>query len=162
MSELAVPMRRQPPKIRRDEDSIDLIRGLAVHYPDAQIAGILDRQHRRTAKGLSYTPARVQTLRFRNEFPAAEPAATPRKENCSQWQKRPGTGPGPLHRAPLAERRIHTRRAAHPRRAVADPAHRRYPRPARRQHPRRLARHAGSHPRLRPLTSDPLATRKAR
>jgi hypothetical protein len=35
------------PPIRTDEDTIDLIRRLAVHYPDAIIAGILNRQHRR-------------------------------------------------------------------------------------------------------------------
>ena len=38
-----MPIRRQPPKSRTDEDTIDLIRRLAVHYPDAQIAGIKDR-----------------------------------------------------------------------------------------------------------------------
>jgi hypothetical protein len=163
ISELAVPIRRQPPKIRTDEDTIDLIRRLAVHYPDAQIAGILNRQHRRTAKGLSCTPARVQTLRFRNDIPGRRPSRDPPgRRTAHSGRNSQGTRPGPLHRAPLAERRIHTRRAAHPRRAVADPAHRRYPRPARRQHPRRLARHPGSHPRLRPLTSDPLATRQAR
>ena len=31
--------------------------------------------------------------------------------------------PGALHLAPLAQRRVHRRRAAHPRRPVADPAH---------------------------------------
>jgi len=79
ISELAVPIRRQPPKIRTDEDTIDLIRRLAVHYPDAQIAGILNRQHRRTAKGLSYTPARVQTLRFRNDIPGRRPSHGPQE-----------------------------------------------------------------------------------
>jgi hypothetical protein len=74
-----VPFRRQPPKIRADEDTIGLIRRLAVHYPDAQIAGILNRQHRRTAKGLSYTPARVQTLRFRNDIPGRRPSRDPQE-----------------------------------------------------------------------------------
>jgi hypothetical protein len=71
---------RTRPAARRaatDEDTIDLIRRLAVHYPDAQIAGILNRQHRRTAKGLSYTPARVQTLRFRNDIPGRRPSRAP-------------------------------------------------------------------------------------
>ena len=35
ISELTVPLRRRQPKIRTDEDTIDLIRRLAVHYPDA-------------------------------------------------------------------------------------------------------------------------------
>jgi hypothetical protein len=52
-----VPVRRQAPKIRTDEDTIELIRRLAGHYPDAQIAGILSRQHRRTAKGIVLHPS---------------------------------------------------------------------------------------------------------
>ena len=35
ISELTVPLRRSQPKTRTDEDTIDLIRRLAVHYPDA-------------------------------------------------------------------------------------------------------------------------------
>ena len=36
ISELTVPIKRQPPRrLRTDEDTIDLIRRLAVHYPDA-------------------------------------------------------------------------------------------------------------------------------
>jgi DNA invertase Pin-like site-specific DNA recombinase len=62
-SHLVVPIRRPQPKIRTDEDTVDLIRRLAVHYPDAQIAGILNRQGRRTARGLSYTASRVQGTR---------------------------------------------------------------------------------------------------
>jgi hypothetical protein len=34
------------------EDTVELLRRLAVHYPDATIAGILNRQHRRTAPGI--------------------------------------------------------------------------------------------------------------
>ena len=62
-SDLSVPIKRRPPAIRTDEDTIDLVRRLAVHYPDAQIAGILNRQGRRTPRGLSYTAVRVQGLR---------------------------------------------------------------------------------------------------
>jgi hypothetical protein len=63
------PLRRRQPAIRTDEDTIDLIRRLAVHYPDAIIAGILNRQHRRTARGLSYTASRVQSLRYHWHIP---------------------------------------------------------------------------------------------
>jgi hypothetical protein len=42
------------------EDTIDLIRRLAVHHPDEQIAAILNRQGRRTATGLPFTRARVR------------------------------------------------------------------------------------------------------
>ena len=48
ISELTVPLRRPQPKIRTDDDTVDLVRRLAVHYPDAKIAGILNRQGRRT------------------------------------------------------------------------------------------------------------------
>ena len=63
ITDLSVPIKRRPPTIRTDEDTIDLVRRLAVHYPDAQIAGILNRQGRRTPRGLSYTAGRVQGLR---------------------------------------------------------------------------------------------------
>jgi DNA invertase Pin-like site-specific DNA recombinase len=73
ISELTVPLRRRQPPIRTDEDTIDLIRRLAVHYPDAVIAGILNRQHRRTARGLSYTASRVQSLRYHWHIPCHQP-----------------------------------------------------------------------------------------
>src|SRR5262249_5401300 len=63
LTELTVPLRRRQPKIRTAEDTIDLTRRLAVHSPDAIIAGILNRQHRTTARGLSFTANRVASLR---------------------------------------------------------------------------------------------------
>ena len=74
ISELTVPLRRRQPAIRTDEDTIDLIRRLAVHYPDAQIAGILNRQGRRTARGMSYTASRVQSLRHHWKIPCHQPS----------------------------------------------------------------------------------------
>ncbi len=73
ISELTVPLRRPQPKIRTDEDTIDLIRRLAVHYPDAVIAGILNRQHRTTARGMSYTASRVASLRTHWHIPCYKP-----------------------------------------------------------------------------------------
>ena len=73
ISELTVPLRRRQPAIRTDEDTIDLIRRLAVHYPNAVIAGILNRQRRRTARGLSYTASRVQSLRYHWHIPCHQP-----------------------------------------------------------------------------------------
>ena len=55
------------------EDTIDLIRRLAVHHADTQIAAILNRQGRRTGTGLPFTRARVQGVRFRSRIPAAPP-----------------------------------------------------------------------------------------
>jgi hypothetical protein len=65
--------RRRQPKIRTPEDTISLIRRLAVHYPDAQIAGILNRQHRTTARGLSFTASRVASLRTHWHIPCHKP-----------------------------------------------------------------------------------------
>src|SRR6266700_7052356 len=76
ISELAVPLRRPQPKIRTGEDTIALIRRLAAHYPDATIAGILNRQHRTTARGLSFTASRVASLRTHWHIPRHQPGAS--------------------------------------------------------------------------------------
>jgi DNA invertase Pin-like site-specific DNA recombinase/transposase-like protein len=77
ISELSVPIRRKPPAIRTDEDTIELVRRLAVHYPDAKIAGILNRQGRSTARGLSFTASRVQSLRHHWQIPRHQPSDQP-------------------------------------------------------------------------------------
>jgi hypothetical protein len=79
ISELSVPLRRPQPSIRTDEDTIALLRRLAVHYPDAKIAGILNRQGRRTARGLSYTASRVQSLRHHRNIPCHQPTDQPQE-----------------------------------------------------------------------------------
>ncbi len=76
ITELTVPLRRPQPKIRTDEDTIALIRRLAAHYPDAVIAGILNRQHRTTARGMSYTARRVQSLRHHWKIPCHQPGTS--------------------------------------------------------------------------------------
>jgi hypothetical protein len=53
-----------------DEDTVTLVRRLAVHYDDTQIALILSRQHRRTGTGLGFTRARVASLRVSRGIPA--------------------------------------------------------------------------------------------
>ncbi len=60
--EVALP-RSNPPARRTDEDTIDLIRRLVAHHPDGVIAGILNRQGRRTASGDRFTAGHVQGLR---------------------------------------------------------------------------------------------------
>jgi hypothetical protein len=55
-----------------DEDTVALVRRLAVHYDDTQIALILARQHRRTGTGLAFTRARVASLRVSRGIPACE------------------------------------------------------------------------------------------
>ncbi len=58
---------------RTAEDTLELIRRLAVHQPDRQIASILNRQGRPTATGLPFTEARVRSVRRRAGIPAAPP-----------------------------------------------------------------------------------------
>ncbi len=77
ISELNVPLRRPQPTIRTDEDTIALLRRLAMHYPDAKIAGILNRQGRQTARGLSYTASRVQSLRHHWNIPCHQTTDQP-------------------------------------------------------------------------------------
>jgi len=62
-----------PPRIRTDEDSLALIRRLAPHYPDAVIAGILNRQGQRTARGERFTAPHVGNLRRYRSIPRCEP-----------------------------------------------------------------------------------------
>jgi hypothetical protein len=75
LTDLTVELpRSNPPVIRTGEDTIDLIRRLAVHYNDATIAGILNRQARRTATGLSFTASRVSSLRTHRNIPCHQPS----------------------------------------------------------------------------------------
>jgi hypothetical protein len=77
-SELVVELpRSHPPKIRTDEDTIALVRRLAAHYPDATIAGILNRQGRRSARGLRFTATIVQGLRHHWGIACYQPPTTP-------------------------------------------------------------------------------------
>ena len=59
-----------------DEDTVDLVRRLAVHYDDTTIAMILSRQHRRTGTGLPFTKSRVKSLRVSRGIPAHQPPDT--------------------------------------------------------------------------------------
>ena len=64
ISDLDVDLPRSTPApIRTDEETVELVRRLAAHYPDAVIAGILNRQGRETARGMRFTTNRVCTLR---------------------------------------------------------------------------------------------------
>ena len=79
ITELTVPLIARPQdRLRTDEDTVDLVRRLAAHYTDAQIAGILNRQKRCTATGLTFTAGRVQSLRhhWNIDFHQPQPSAT--------------------------------------------------------------------------------------
>lgn len=69
--------RLNPARVRTDEDTVDLIRRLAVHYPDGVIAGILNRQGRKTVRGERFSANQVGSLRRYREIARFEPPALP-------------------------------------------------------------------------------------
>jgi DNA invertase Pin-like site-specific DNA recombinase/uncharacterized protein YndB with AHSA1/START domain len=73
--DVAIP-RFQPMGPRTDEDTISLLRRLAVLYPDEVIAGILNRQGRKTATGERFTANQVGGLRRYRGIPRFQPPAT--------------------------------------------------------------------------------------
>ncbi len=77
ITELGVPLPRHQPTIRTDEDTIELLKRLATHYDDATIAGILNRQGRRSARGERFTQIIVASLRGHRKIPAYTPPAEP-------------------------------------------------------------------------------------
>ncbi len=74
--DVAVPKFR-PMGPRTDEDTISLLRRLAVLYPDEVIAGILNRQGRKTATGERFTANQVGSLRRYRNIPRFQPPAEP-------------------------------------------------------------------------------------
>jgi len=74
--DLDVSRRRVAP-VRTDEDTVALVRRLAVHYPDAVIAGILNRQQRTTAYGHRFNANHVGSLRRSWNIARHEPPTTP-------------------------------------------------------------------------------------
>lgn len=63
--------------IRTGEDTIELIRRLAVHHPDAVIAGVLNRQGKHTATGERFTANRVGSVRRYWKIPVYKAPANP-------------------------------------------------------------------------------------
>jgi DNA invertase Pin-like site-specific DNA recombinase len=71
---LDVPVPRfRPQGPRTDEDTISLLRRLAALYPDEVIAGILNRQKRKTATGERFTANHVGNLRRYRDIPRFQP-----------------------------------------------------------------------------------------
>jgi DNA invertase Pin-like site-specific DNA recombinase len=102
ISELTVPVKRKPRNtLRTDENTVDLIRRLAAHYPDAMIAHILNRQGRPTARGLSYTAGRVQSLRHHYGIDRHQPDHKPQEAELltvTDAAHELGLAPSTLHR----------------------------------------------------------------
>jgi DNA invertase Pin-like site-specific DNA recombinase len=78
ITELDVPVPRfKPMGPRTDEDTISLLRRLAALYPDEVIAGILNRQERKTATGDRFTANTVGSLRRYRGIRRYQPPADP-------------------------------------------------------------------------------------
>jgi hypothetical protein len=100
--ELNVDLRvcRQP-AIRTDEGTIDLLRRLACHYDDAVIAGILNRQGRRTATGQRFTANQVGSLRRYRKIARYDPSTANKEGDLVTIQKAAeilGLAPSTIHR----------------------------------------------------------------
>jgi hypothetical protein len=75
---LDVPVPRfRPQGPRTDEDTLSLLPRLAALYPDEVIAGILNRQERKTATGERFTANQVGSLRRYRNIPRFQPPAEP-------------------------------------------------------------------------------------
>jgi hypothetical protein len=101
LTELAVALPRHQPSIRTDEDTIALLQRLAVHYDDATIAGILNRQGRRSATGERFTAIIVGGLRRYRHIPAHQPHPDPLDGELLPIRKAAdelGVAPSTLHR----------------------------------------------------------------
>ena len=77
LNEIDINLPRRKATVRTDEDTIALIRRLAVHYPDEVIAGILNRQERKTAYGQRFTANNVASLRQHWKIPRFVKPTTP-------------------------------------------------------------------------------------
>ena len=71
--------KRWPEPVRDDTDTVEVVRRLAGHCGDVQIARTLNRQGRLTATGLRFTAARVRGLRRRHGVPAFRAGASHRE-----------------------------------------------------------------------------------
>lgn len=79
--------RRNTPPIRTDEDTIELVRRLSAHHSDSVIAGIVNRQGRRTAHGDRFTANKIGNLRRYWKIPRFDPALTPQEGELVTVQK---------------------------------------------------------------------------
>jgi hypothetical protein len=78
LTEIDVALPRMKPRgLHTDEDTIALLRRLAVHYSDDVISSILNRHRRKTATGERFTANQVGSLRRYRNIPRYEPPAEP-------------------------------------------------------------------------------------
>jgi len=77
LTDLDVALSHRRAHTRTDEDTLSLIRRLAQYYSDATIAGILNRQGRKTARGLCFTVHRIIALRQHWKIPCYQAPSKP-------------------------------------------------------------------------------------
>jgi len=97
-----VPLpRSQPRGLRTDDDTIELLERLAPLYKDDVIAGIFNRQGRRTATGERFTANHVSSLRNYRNIPRYQPPMQPPAGdlvNIGQAAKQLGVNTSTVHR----------------------------------------------------------------
>ena len=101
LTELELELPRRQAAVRTDEDTIELIRRLAAHYPDTTIAGILNRQGRTSAYGERFTAVIVSSLRRTRAIARYQPPAEPPKGellNIKQTAQRLNVAASTVHR----------------------------------------------------------------
>jgi hypothetical protein len=102
LTDLAIPLPRSTYRpLRTDEQTLTLLRRLAVHYPDAMIASILNRQGRRTARGARFTAISVASLRQHWHIPRYQPPPEPpdgELVTVTEAARQLGIAPSTLHR----------------------------------------------------------------
>jgi len=101
ISDIDIDLPRRFAPLRTDEDTVDLVRRLATHYPDGVIAAILNRQGRRSAYGQRFTTIVVSGIRRNWGIPVFnQPDAPPAGDlvNVAQAATRLGIAPSTIHR----------------------------------------------------------------
>lgn len=93
--------RSRPATIRTPEETVELIRRLAPLYPDAVIAGVLNRQGRTTAQGLRFNANLVGNIRRSWKITRFEPncdAGDAPLLNIRQFARELDLSPSTIHR----------------------------------------------------------------
>lgn len=94
-------IRRNSSPIRTDENTVELVRRLAAHYPDGVIAGIVNRQGKCTAHGDRFTANKIGNLRRYWKIPIFDSTVTPSEGELVTVQKAAqilSLAPSTLHR----------------------------------------------------------------
>jgi DNA invertase Pin-like site-specific DNA recombinase len=102
LTDLAIPLPHSTYRpLRTDEKTVALLRRLAVHYPDAMIASILNRQGRRTARGERFTAISVAGVRAYRHIARYQPPTDPpdgQLVTVTEAAHQLGVAPSTLHR----------------------------------------------------------------